>query len=71
MENYAMRGYSHNHYMTLVEELKDSFLVRIAKDRGGREEVSTGFISKDFFENCLRTGYLSKINMPEPLAVTA
>jgi hypothetical protein len=61
MNNYAVRGYGRSHFMTVVDELEDSFLVRIVKDRGGREDVTTDFISKDFFENCLRTGYLSKM----------
>ena len=61
MNNYAVRGYGRSHFMTIVDELEDSFLVRIVKDRGGREDVTTDFISKDFFDNCIRTGYLSKM----------
>jgi hypothetical protein len=64
MNNYAVRGYGRSHFMTIVDELEDSFLVRIVKDRGGREDVTTDFISKDFFDNCIRTGYLSKM-LPE------
>jgi hypothetical protein len=61
MNNYAVRGYGRSYFMTIVDELEDSFLVRIVKDRGGREDVTTDFISKDFFDNCIRTGYLSKM----------
>jgi hypothetical protein len=65
MENYAMRGHTINHYMTVIQELEDSFLVRIVNDHGGREEVSTRFIHKDFFDKCIRTGYFSKVEIPE------
>jgi hypothetical protein len=61
MENYALRGHGTNHYMTIIEELKDSFFVRMVKDRGGREDVSVGFIDKDFFDTCIRTGHFVKL----------
>jgi hypothetical protein len=65
MESYAMRGHSNNHYMTVIQELEDSVLVRIVNDHGGREEVSTRFIHKDFFARCVRSGYFSKLEIPE------
>jgi uncharacterized protein (UPF0248 family) len=65
MESYAMRGHNNNHYMTVIQELDDSMLVRIVNDHGGREEVSTRFIHKDFFAKCLHTGYFSKVEIPE------
>jgi hypothetical protein len=67
MENYAMRGYGHNHYMTIIEELEDSYFVRVVKDRGGREDVDTGFMSKEFFAGCLRTGYLTRLDASKPI----
>jgi hypothetical protein len=51
--------------MTIIEDLKDSFFVRIVKDRGGREDVSVGFIDKDFFNTCIRTGYFAKMESPK------
>ena len=69
MESYAMRGHSNNHYMTVIQELDDSMLVRIVNDHGGREEVSTRFIHKDFFTKCVRSGYFSKVEIPEARAI--
>ncbi|MDR3312247.1 MAG: hypothetical protein LBS64_03850 [Spirochaetaceae bacterium] len=71
MKTYTFRGYSHNHFMTIVDELDDSFVVRIVRDRGGREEVTTDFMSKDLFDNFIRTGYLSKLPAERPAMLAA
>jgi hypothetical protein len=71
MDNYTMRGYGRSDYMSIIAELEDSFFVRIVKNHGGREEIISDFISKDLFDSCVRTGYLTKQAMPRFRAVNA
>jgi len=58
-------------YMTIERELEDGYVVRIVRDRDGYDEVTTDFISKTLFDSCLRTGYITKIEQPQKIAVNA
>ena len=58
-------------YMTVVREMDDGYVVRIVRDKDGYEDVTTDYISKALFESCVRTGYLTKVDAVEKLAVNA
>jgi hypothetical protein len=61
MEHYTMKSFNPHDYMTIVKEMEDGMIVRIVRDRDGYEDVTTDFISRDLFESCIRTGYLTKL----------
>lgn len=72
MEYYSLKNHANgNDYMTIMREMDEGYIVRIVRDKDGYEDVTTDFISKELFESCIRTGYLTKIAMPECVAVTA
>jgi len=55
--------------MTIVREMDDGFVVRIVRDLDGYKDVKTDYISRELFESCLRTGYLTEIK--EKVVVSA
>ena len=70
-ERYALKSHYSNDYLTVEKELEDGFVVRIVRDKDGYEETVTDFISKILFESCIRTGYLTKIEIPQNAVVSA
>ena len=58
-------------YMTILKELNDGYVIKIVRDMDGYEEVKTDFLSKELFESCIRTGYLTEIEVPVEMAVIA
>lgn len=58
-------------YMTIVNEMEDGYVVRIVRDRDGYDEVKTDFISHSLFDSCVRTGYLTKVEDTQKMAVGA
>ena len=57
--------------MTIVKELEDGYVVRIVRDKDGYEDVTTDFISKSLFDSCIRTGYITKIELTKKKAANA
>ena len=55
--------------MTIVREMEDGFVVKIVRDMDGYEDIKTDYISKELFDSCIRTGYLTEIK--EKVAVGA
>ena len=55
--------------MTIVREMEDGFVVKIFRDLDGYEDIKTDYISKELFDSCIRTGYLTEIK--EKVAVGA
>ncbi len=68
---YALKSHNLHDYLTIEKELDDGFVVRIVRDKDGFEEVVTDFISKILFESCIRTGYLTCVEVPQKAAVSA
>lgn len=58
-------------YMTVVREMDDGYVVRIVRDKDGYNDVTTDYISKALFDSCIRTGYLTKAEQTEKIAVNA
>ena len=56
-------------YLTIVREMDDGYVVRITRDMDGYEDVKTDYISKEIFESCIRTGYLTEVR--EAVAISA
>lgn len=72
MDCYLLKGHgSSKDYMQIVREMDEGFVVRIVRDMDGYEDVTNDFISKTLFESCVRTGYISKVETAEMVAITA
>lgn len=72
MSVYTLKSIGNkNDYMSIVKEMEDGFVVRIVRDKDGYEDVTTDFISKSLFESCIRTGYLTKVQSVQKMAVNA
>ena len=62
MKSFALKSIGNKQdFLTIVREMDDGFVVRIIRDMDGYEDVKTDYISKELFESCLRTGYLTEI----------
>lgn len=61
MKNYTLKSIgTTSDYMTIIREMDDGYVVRIVRDRDGYDEVKTDYISKELFDSCVRTGYLTE-----------
>ncbi|MCI5606077.1 MAG: hypothetical protein SOT46_03855 [Treponema sp.] len=70
MKSYTLKSIGKNtDYMTIIREMDDGFVVRIVRDLDGYQDVKTDYISRELFDSCIRTGYLTEIK--EPVAITA
>ena len=70
MKSYTLKSIGQNtDYMTILRELEDGFVVKIVRDMDGYNDVKTDYISKELFDSCLRTGYLTEIK--EKVAIGA
>lgn len=72
MKSYTLKSIGNSSdYMTVVREMEDGYVVRIVRDRDGYDDVKTDYISKELFDSCIRTGYLTEIEEPVKIAVNA
>ncbi len=72
MECYSLKGHANtSDYMMIMRQMDEGYVVRIVRDKDGYEDITTDFISRDLFESCVRTGYITKIEISECAAVTA
>jgi hypothetical protein len=72
MKSYTLKSIGNSSdYMTVIREMEDGYVVRIVRDRDGYNEVKTDYISRELFDSCIRTGYLTEINQPVKVAVNA
>lgn len=70
MKSYTLKSLGRNSdYMTIMREMEDGFVVKIVRDMDGYEDVKTDYISRELFDSCIRTGYLTEIT--EKVAVNA
>lgn len=70
MKSYTLKSIGKNtDYMTIVREMEDGFVVKIVRDLDGYEDIKTDYISRELFDSCIRTGYLTEIK--EKVAVAA
>ncbi len=70
MKSYTLKSIGKNtDYMTIVREMEDGYVVKIVRDLDGYQDIKTDYISRELFESCLRTGYLTEIK--EKIAITA
>ena len=72
MKSYSLKSLGNkNDYMTVLKETKEGYVIRIVRDMDGYDDVTTDFLSKELFECCIRTGYLSEIEESVKMAVNA
>lgn len=72
MKSYSLKSNGSNcDYMTILREMDDGFVVRIVRERDGYEDVKTDYISKELFDSCIRTGYLTEVKEPSTVAMSA
>ncbi|MCR4741323.1 MAG: hypothetical protein K5866_00415 [Treponema sp.] len=70
MKSYTLKSIGKKtDYMTIIREMEDGYVVKIVRDLDGYQDVKTDYISRELFESCLRTGYLTEIK--EKIAITA
>ncbi len=62
MDYYMLKtNNSTQDYVTIIQETEEGYMIRINRDLDGYEEVRNEYITKELFESCLRTGYLTKV----------
>lgn len=61
---FRVKG-AHPVYAEIVRDAGDSLLMRILKYLEGDVYEEESWISRDLFETCMRTGYLSPAERPE------
>ncbi|MBQ9237798.1 MAG: hypothetical protein IJ191_00560 [Treponema sp.] len=72
MKRYAVKSMGNNaDFMTIIREMEDGFVVRIVRNRNDYEETKTDYISKELFDTCIRTGYLTEVVEPVAVAISA
>ena len=72
MKTYSLKSLGNkNDYMTVLKETKEGYVIRIVRDMDGYDDVQTDFLSKELFECCIRTGYLTEIEESVKMAVNA
>ena len=72
MKSYTLKSIGKNtDYLTIMREMEDGFVVRIVRDLDGYEDIKTDYISKELFESCIRTGYLTEITETVKIAANA
>ena len=72
MKSYSLKSLGNkNDYMTIVKETEDGYVIKIVRDMDGYEDITNDFLSKELFESCIRTGYLTEIEEPVKVAVNA
>jgi hypothetical protein len=48
--------------LELIDETEGGFFVRIVHKHEDWEDVKEDFLSRELFETCLRTGYISELS---------
>lgn len=72
MKNYSLKSLgSKNDYMTVLKETEDGYVIKIVHDLDGYEEVKTDFLSKELFDCCIRTGYITEVKEEVAVALSA
>ncbi|MCQ2573616.1 MAG: hypothetical protein MJ182_06955 [Treponema sp.] len=70
MKSFALKSIGNKQdFLTIVREMDDGYVVRIIRDLDGYEDVKTDYISKELFESCIRTGYLTEIEEKVAVAI--
>lgn len=70
MKSFSLKSIGNKQdFLTIVREMDDGYVVRIIRDLDGYEDVKTDYISKELFESCIRTGYLTEIEETVSVAV--
>ncbi len=71
MSCYFIKSHNPSDYLTIERETDEGFVVRITREYDGYKKVVTDFIEKTFFESCVRTGYLTKVENTNSSAIVA
>lgn len=72
MKNYSLKSLgSKNDYMSILKETRDGYVIKIVHDIDGYEDSTTDFLSKDLFDCCIRTGYITEITDKVAVRISA
>lgn len=72
MKSYSLKSLGNKKdYITIVSEKENGFVIRIVRDQDGYEDIKTDWLSRELFDCCLRTGYLTEMDPVEAVAVSA
>jgi len=62
MVHYKVKGdHSAPTYLEIIEETADGYTVSLVQEFENCRKVNRDFLSKELFETCLRTGYLTRM----------
>lgn len=62
MVHYKVKGgHSASTYMEIIEETAGGYTVSIVQEFENCRKTTRDFLSKELFETCLRTGYLTRM----------
>lgn len=63
MKSYSLKSLGNtNDYMTILDENGDGYTIKIVRDQDGYFDETTDHLSKELFDCCIRTGYLTEIS---------
>ncbi len=63
MKTFAIKSTDHApSVLELVNEIEDGFVVRIVRHRDEWDDISEEFITRELFDTCVRTGYISELS---------
>ncbi len=72
MRSYTLKSIGKNtDRMIITREMEDGFVVKIVRDMDGYEDVKTDYISRELFDSCIRTGYITEITETVKVAVNS
>ena len=72
MKKYTLKSIGKNtDYITILRDMEYFFVVHIVRDMDGYEDIKTDYISRELFDSCIRTGYLTEITETVKMAVNA
>ena len=61
MKIYDVKSFNkRDDYMEMLDETADGYKIRICRDLDGYYDIKEDFLSKEMFESCIRTGYLTE-----------
>lgn len=63
LKSYSLKSLGNtNDYMTILGEQDDGYTIKIVRDQDGYYDETTDYLSKELFDCCIRTGYLTEID---------
>jgi len=70
MKNYYIRSNPGcADYLSVLRETEENLVVRIYRDLDGYEKIIDDLMTRELFESCIRTGYLTEMEENKAAAI--